>query len=59
MVSNDFEHGFGSYSFMPGLNGSAHFEVTKEVTGNSYMRWNARKLGLTFPDWDDIFYDED
>ena len=45
MVSTDFEYGFGPYSFMPGLNGSATFEIETENSGNNYLRWNSRKLG--------------
>ena len=52
LISNDFEHGFGPYSFMPGNNGSAEFEIAQEESGNSYLRWDSRKLGWTFADWE-------
>jgi len=58
-VSCDFEHGFGPYSFMPGLNGTAEFSVEFEESGNKYLRWNARKLGWTFADWEEKFWDEE
>jgi len=59
LISSDFEHGFGPYSFMPGLNGTAYFEIETDESGNKFLKWDAHRLGRTYADWDEKEWDEE